>query len=263
MRLSVGLVRVTTAPGCLGVAGVASPLVQIPMRTLSPFNLTAEQAVLAANRKDPIGDPANGMDWAPCYAHAEDNYEEDGVQAVLLVTNPTPATNSEDANWVGVSWDSSHWLQVGWIKGLTPGGSTGSSVDFYVEYCIAPGSLYCANQEAGYHQFTLLGPAVVGSQHTFTVQYEMGTGTLWQASIDSNVEAYNLGFSSSCGPIQAIAEAHNNLDKWSGHVYSLQYIVVAERGAKYFNGDGNEVYGADPPMTITMISTWEWSFKMN
>ena len=186
-----------------------------------------------------------------------------GIQASILVTDATPASGSEVFALVTVGMPNGGWLQVGWVKGLTPKGTTGSSVMYYTEYCTSMYYDVCN----GSYDFELQGTATVGSTHTFTVVYSgcqvSCTAYYWYALIDG-VSKASVALQQKTAILEAQAESHNGQDQVpQGRFSALQYYVPYGRGWRWYPWNGYGAYGAFSPFTQTIVSTTEWTYTEN
>ncbi len=254
------------------VLGVAATLLEVPVAALrTPID---GEAPLPANQgRSFVALPYFGVNneianesatsscsypnW--CYAWSFYTANEAGVQANLLVTNPTPVSGSVVANFVDINFADGTWIQAGWAKGVTNGGNTGSSVRFYVEYCT--NSFYCAPGHSQYY-FALLGTATPGTTHTFLVERDIHTAA-WSAVIDGTWYT-TATFSSMWGTPTVQVESHNAADYMPvGDCSNLMFVVMGIRGPRLIAWDGYGSTGANPPLTRTILSTTHWTYSEN
>jgi len=186
------------------------------------------------------------------YAYTYYKTYEAGVSGSLTITNPSPYSQSGDANFVVVFFANGDWLAIGYLKGNTPWGGTGSSVYFYYDQSVN-----------GVYSGGLLNTASVNSVHSFKINYQLGSLNKWSAYIDG-VSKKTTQYSDRTAIPSAQAEMHNDLDSWQGgHVAALQYCMIAGRIVRWYSWDGYGYGspGADNPPYITVVSNTEWTFN--
>jgi len=169
-----------------------------------------------------------------------------GVWGQIKVTSMEIYSGSVGAAFVNLQWTSGTWFQVGYVKGATNDGNTGSDVRMYYEYM-------------GYtYDMQLLGVASLNTLHTFYIYNVLGT-TQWKAVIDGTVVA-SAYFSSSTSPApSAQAESHDTFNNMAGSFSSLQYGLKSSKGVKW-TAWPDFTQDVDFPFTLTKLSVTSFSF---
>jgi hypothetical protein len=172
-----------------------------------------------------------------------------GASGSLTITTPSPTYNSGDSNFVAAMFPNNDFLAIGYFKGGSPFGSSGSAVDFY-----------CDQRVNGIYNGWILGTATVGSVHSFSLCYQTGSLNTWMAYIDGAPQKLQQ-FSYRVALPLAEAEMHNTLDTWhNGLVASLQYELAAGRLLYWYNWDGYGSTGHNLPLQISIKSNTQWQF---
>lgn len=169
-----------------------------------------------------------------------------GVFGVLQVYDVTVKLHFA-AEFVNVLFSSApkHWIQVGWIKGVSTAGDTRGKIRFYIE----------SNLTSGYIA-TFWGNEVMPStKHTFQIaNFAVEGKDLWKIDIDGKTvaERYDTGYNS--GFVSATSESTNINNELRGHFRALKYYSPNQGWTDW---DIMETK-ADPPYGVRKISENEF-----